>query len=357
MAKLTIPTAPVYTPPVQLDPNDPAAKTLFKLEQNLRRFDEDRRKFELEKLRFVQQKRELDRMRLARFDKYKTDVLTREPHLSPSISPTSSLLTAPEFYRREPGAPRVDSPMPRKSYKLKQKRLQIPDYESSTVDTSELDSDIETTKKSFRKSVEREIEERKALERRSLSRQRASTPNPEIEITAPLVVEAKLEEEKLETSDKKDDEVKVIKKDDEIDEFEDAQEELPEKGWKAFRKLLMLFLKESWVVWRQFKVAKAKDYKVIRSHIRRCFLKLLVWMIFIGLGGLLFKYIEGNYESLYKCGTKRISRNFIDQLWLSSHNLRLEHAFFEVCVLNDFILGRRIGSLTQEIVWKSLRKS
>lgn len=38
----------------------------------------------------------------------------------------------------------------------------------------------------------------------------------------------------------------------------------------------------------------------------------------------MFKFTEGTFETYYKCGVKRVKRDFIDLLWTKSHNLREE---------------------------------
>ena len=49
---------------------------------------------------------------------------------------------------------------------------------------------------------------------------------------------------------------------------------------------------------------------------------LMVMMIFCGLGAFMFRFIEGAFESFYKCGVKRVKRDFIDSLWTLSRNTR-----------------------------------
>lgn len=36
----------------------------------------------------------------------------------------------------------------------------------------------------------------------------------------------------------------------------------------------------------------------------------------------MFKFTEGAFENFYKCGVKRVKRDFIDTLWRGSHHLR-----------------------------------
>lgn len=78
-------------------------------------------------------------------------------------------------------------------------------------------------------------------------------------------------------------------------------------------------------VFRNFAIHKRqfhKDYAQIKRTLRRCCCELFLILVFCGLGGLMFKFTEGTFETYYKCGVKRVKRDFIDLLWTKSHNLR-----------------------------------
>lgn len=307
----------------------------MQLELNLRKFEEDRRRFELERLRFIQQKRELDRMRLARFEKYKSEVLGREPHLLVPLDPFKT---------------RIDSPMPKRNshrsksaQKVKQKK--VIDYESSTVDEAsdvleseddrKLLSDFIEDKDSFRKTVELEIDahmkqsvrldpgfefqirQRSASsQKRSSSRGRHSqdlkmasaptTPAPDVLLTSsgvekdhvdingnftintqpPVTKELIVSEEVL-----KIESVSQKAIEEEFKEVEDDQDKpLPKKGLKA---KIIPILRDLRNTWKQLKAARSKDWNQIRAHSRRCFSHLFLFTIFIGIGGLLFRYVGG----------------------------------------------------------------
>lgn len=61
---------------------------------------------------------------------------------------------------------------------------------------------------------------------------------------------------------------------------------------------------------------------IIRRLRNRCIAGLLLVMIYCGLGGFVFRFVEGAFETFYKCGVKRVKRDFLDTLWNYSHNLR-----------------------------------
>lgn len=75
----------------------------------------------------------------------------------------------------------------------------------------------------------------------------------------------------------------------------------------------------------EFKVFIAQNPRettIIRRLRNRCIAGLLLIMIYCGLGGFIFRFVEGAFETFYKCGVKRVKRDFLDSLWNYSHNLR-----------------------------------
>ncbi|XP_066157290.1 uncharacterized protein [Euwallacea fornicatus] len=65
-----------------------------------------------------------------------------------------------------------------------------------------------------------------------------------------------------------------------------------------------------------------RDYREIKTTFRKCCFELFLIVLFCGLGGVMFKFTEGSFEAYYKCGVKRVKRDFIDLLWTKSHNFR-----------------------------------
>lgn len=76
--------------------------------------------------------------------------------------------------------------------------------------------------------------------------------------------------------------------------------------------------------YRSYKVEMKREYDKIRRLRSRCICELVVLMIYCGLGSVVFKFVEGAFENFYKCGVKRVKRDFIELLWYKSHNLREE---------------------------------
>lgn len=47
----------------------------------------------------------------------------------------------------------------------------------------------------------------------------------------------------------------------------------------------------------------------------------MILVLMCGVGGLLFRFTEGAFESFYKCGVKRVKRDFLDGLWTDSRRM------------------------------------
>ncbi|KAF5307980.1 hypothetical protein FQR65_LT06548 [Abscondita terminalis] len=83
-----------------------------------------------------------------------------------------------------------------------------------------------------------------------------------------------------------------------------------------------LSVKEIFVLYRVFKREKRHEWQKISRLRNRCVTNLMLIIIMCGLGGIMFKYIEGAFENFYKCGVKRVKRDFINTLWYHSHSMR-----------------------------------
>ncbi|XP_050304646.1 uncharacterized protein LOC126742127 isoform X1 [Anthonomus grandis grandis] len=93
---------------------------------------------------------------------------------------------------------------------------------------------------------------------------------------------------------------------------------------KSISPLKTTSLKELYQNFRTHKRQYHKDYTWIKRKLRKCLCELFLIMIFCGLGGVMFRFVEGSFETFYKCGVKRVKRDFVDLLWVKSHNLREE---------------------------------
>ncbi|XP_060529159.1 TWiK family of potassium channels protein 18-like isoform X1 [Cylas formicarius] len=95
----------------------------------------------------------------------------------------------------------------------------------------------------------------------------------------------------------------------------------------TLKKLLVLTTftpREVYRLYGDHKVKFAGEYRLLKSLTFRCLTELLLIMVLCASGGVVFKVTEGSFENFYKCGVKRVKRDFVDLLWTRSHNLREE---------------------------------
>lgn len=105
-----------------------------------------------------------------------------------------------------------------------------------------------------------------------------------------------------------------------IEEVKEAtKQEAPEKVT-----LLDFFraLKDVVSEFKAFVAQNPREMTIIRRMRNRCIAGLILVIIYCGLGAFVFRFIEGAFETFYKCGVKRVKRDFLDSLWNYSHNLR-----------------------------------
>lgn len=283
--------------------NDNDEKNVL-LEHNLQRFEVERRQFEMEKLKFLEEKRELDRLRLQRFERYKREIEAKRLGLKPNYD--------------------IDNPydymVARKvviDYKMNEKLLA-----SGQDSGSESEPDVTVVENLPKPLSDVEVvDEEKVITTTEAQVETIKYPESgeNLEPSGSHLngkdLSNGLEKPSGQTATNdaeglKSDEVKLEKV-----EFDD---ENPMKLWPFIR----ILLREARQIWSFHKRQHSIQWKCIKSETVKCLSELLMLMMFCGMGGLLFRYSEGNYETMNKTGVKRVKRDFIDQLWLSSHNLR-----------------------------------
>ncbi|ETN63051.1 hypothetical protein AND_005243 [Anopheles darlingi] len=370
---------------------------------NLQRFNEERRRFELEKLKFLQEKRELDRMRLRRFEKYREEMLEEQskklkaklqqeraksieatplPPPAPSVAAHRSSHTATAKDTFSPPAvkkkilivPKGRSSSrsastsedegrqssddqktkqtsirrrysPRKpkrprSSKLLEPMKPLPD--GITSPESELPSDFHT-EEDGEKSVPRQEEENlpatAAIEPEMVLTHRRTVTGPSSGELPPGEALQKDDKESLMPTTAK--ELERDKNDqDSSKTSEPAKDELDGLIVEAKprrRRPLVVYVdrpgecftwggiaKEMYELWLDFLEDHPEERLRMRLQVNHCVFYFGVMVLLCGVGGIAFRLTEGTFESQYKCGVKRVKREFIDQLWLSSHSQREE---------------------------------
>lgn len=111
--------------------------------------------------------------------------------------------------------------------------------------------------------------------------------------------------EEAENADEEPEKQKYNKFKKEVKEVFEAEKET-EKRW------LMAEIFHEW----QAHVHEHRAYYNSCQKLRnRCITDLILLIFYCGCGGLIFRFTEGAFESFYKCGVKRVKRDFIDTLW------------------------------------------
>ncbi|XP_035792723.1 uncharacterized protein LOC118466937 isoform X1 [Anopheles albimanus] len=366
---------------------------------NLQRFNEERRRFELEKLKFLQEKRELDRMRLRRFEKYREEMLEEQsrklkaklqqeratsieatplPPPAPSVashrshtaaakdtfSPPSvkkKILIVPkgrsssrsastsedegrqssddEKTKQTPIRRRYSPRKPKRprSSKLLEPMKPLPD--GITSPESELPSDFHTEEDGEKSARTEEVmtlpatpvePEMVLTHRRGVTGLSSGELQPEV----PL----KDDKQSLNTSPAKE-LLELDKKelDPKTDPAKDKMDGLVVEAKPKRRRPLVVYVdkpgecytwgeivKEMHELWLDFLEDHPEERLRIRLQVNHCVFYFGVMVLLCGIGGIVFRLTEGTFESQYKCGVKRVKREFIDQLWLSSHSQREE---------------------------------
>ncbi|XP_014604446.1 PREDICTED: uncharacterized protein LOC106786998 isoform X2 [Polistes canadensis] len=105
-------------------------------------------------------------------------------------------------------------------------------------------------------------------------------------------------------------------------EFDNSEQELSDKPEKVTFLDFLRALKDVASELKAFMVQNPTEIQIIKKMRNRCMAQLILIMIYCGLGAFVFRFTEGAFETFYKCGVKRVKRDFLDSLWNYSHNLR-----------------------------------
>jgi hypothetical protein len=271
------------------------------LDTNLKRFEEERRQFEREKLKFLEEKRELDRLRLQRFERYKRELEAKRLGLKPNYDiDNQDYMVARKVVidykmNEKLSASGQDSGSESETEITVVENVPTTDAEVTVTDVAKPEMPDDNAIKGP------EVVETKAADEIHLNGKESELPNGT--------------EKSLELKSTTDDGLKA-------DEIKLERVEFDEKNPMKLWPYIKLLCREGRQIWSIHCRLHPNEWHHIKIEINKCLSELLLLLIFCGMGGVLFRYIEGNYEIMNKTGVKRVKRDFIDQLWLSSHNLR-----------------------------------
>ncbi|XP_045455464.1 uncharacterized protein LOC123665164 [Melitaea cinxia] len=110
-----------------------------------------------------------------------------------------------------------------------------------------------------------------------------------------------------------------------IEKVEEVDKQTPSKVKKNIKSKTTTASRWKFIAnWRQFKNEYKNDYDKLKGLLNRCICDLLLLIFMCGLGGMMFKTLEGSFENAYKCSTRSVKRDFIESLWRESYRLREE---------------------------------
>lgn len=264
------------------------------LEQNLKRFEIERRQFEFEKLKFLEEKRELDRLRLQRFERYKREIEAKRLGLKPNydIDNNDYMVARKVVIDCKMTASGQDSGSESEPEVTVVENFPKADAEATPADESNVIAPSDANGGDAIKTPQPSPTESADAAQNHLNG-KESISGPENPVT-----DVDGSKEKLEMV------------------------EFDEKNPMKLLPYVKLLLREARQIWIIHKRRHAQEWSRIKAEMIKCLSELTMLMMFWGMGGLVFRYVEGNFETSNKAGVKRVKRDFIDQLWLSSHNLR-----------------------------------
>lgn len=288
------------------------SKEISKLEINLLKFEAERRRFEEEKKKFEKEKHDLSKIRLKKleeFDKKRIFKGYTQSKIGVKNKATISSSEEDKFKLIQNFKEAQQISIEPSSSVIKDDK-KLTDYESSTesCSSSEVDEDYSTSKESGRISLEEPI--------KSLQENEA--------MVIEILPKKKGWISKLFGGRKIRNDIKKM-----------------EKPIKSASLLRFIFI-DSFKLWRQFIRDNSIEYNKIIQKRNRCIADTILIIIFCGLGGMFFRFSEGSFENQYKCGVRRVKRDFVDQLWISSHNLRFKIKKIYVPIQTFFINNCKI---------------
>lgn len=270
------------------------------LEQNLKRFEIERRQFEFEKLKFLEEKRELDRLRLQRFERYKREIEAKRLGLKPNYDiDNNDYMVARKVV--------IDCKMSDK--------FTASGQDSGTESEPEI-TVVENVPKTDAEATP--SDDTNVISPSGANGDAIKTPQPSAAESADAEKNHLNGKESISGPENPVTDVDGLKGKELALEVVEFDAKNPMKLW-PYIKLLLSEARQIWIIHKR---RHAHEWSRIKTEMIKCLSELTMLMMFWGMGGLVFRYVEGNFETSNKAGVKRVKRDFIDQLWLSSHNLR-----------------------------------
>lgn len=315
-------------------------REMSKLEMNLRRFEEERRRFEHEKEKFEREKKQIEQIkfqRLIEFERKRSIQRKEREQLAAEaaakelvereiqrLAAVQKIRSKSKFYEKDiyESGDRLDRAPERKRTHSSSRERFNEDYESSTAlsSSSSRDADFDYDEDNgIEEEEETLVEESQPLIKLSENKFSVTKVISVIEPTVPVEPPKQSLLSRIFFGKRK------IRIENHLNgtnyRKSKIQRQIIDDG-KPISVIRILFV-ESPIVWEQLLDDHRDEWEKTKLLRNRCIADFIALSIYFGIGGLVFRFVEGAFENFYKCGVRRVKRDFVDQLWLSSHNLRL----------------------------------
>lgn len=297
---------------------------------NLRRFEDERRIFAAEKENFEREKRQAEQMRFQRLLEFerKRAMHQREREIREQLAVEAAAIALAEIEKQR---------LAHRRSKSKSRERYADDYESSTA-TSSSSRDDDFNDQDFSNEIPYINEDIKDESLPPIELNGTAVPTI-VEPIANGVAEQSLFSRFL---------------------FGKPKEQPPKKSYLkirvddgapvSFRRIVFV---ESPLVWQQVIELHYSEWQKMMCLRNRCIANLILLVMLIGFGGMTFRFVEGTFESFYKCGVRRVKRDFVDLLWTSSRDMRFIISIWNSSTSFTFCFMR----VFSEDDWKSLTRS
>lgn len=322
-----------------------AENRITKLEQNLRRFEEERRRFSMEREKFEQEKRQMEQVRFQRlieFERKRNNSIQHRERERLAVEAAAIALVEIEKQRIALRNRRSKS---KSRERTRSVECYDDDYESSTAST------ISSRAADFDDVVGMSEVAQNALNGHPIVNGNGSVfetidDEPSIEISANVELKQSWLS-RMVFGKRKSIAVRMIEK-------KSYRHMIVDDGGPISIKRILTI--EAPLVWQQLVEDHECEWAKMMRLRDRCIANFVLLSIFFGFGGMVFRGIEGAFENFYKCGVRRVKRDFVDHLWSSSHDMRFEFAFsLNPVIFVSFFFYVFIRNSEDD--WKSLARS
>lgn len=356
---------PPPEPPKRMHDTGDTKRELSKLERNLRRFEEERRRFEMEKQRFDEEKRELDRLRNRRLEEFERRRAAQKKEeqrqsddvhqklytilrvIEDSKHQLPSILKSDSFGKSETTTSTEDEallhaapPQPPPRYGRRDEMHGGDDFADSVTGGESVGDDYESSTAMSSSSREGDFDDDEdeivtgsVISVNKLNGGSQHVPKVVIQSNGSTVAESvvpavSIAETVVVTTTPPPVKQSFLgrlfrRKPQPQPPPVKPPRVLPQPSIGPVSMKRFIFI-ESRIIWNRLVADHPDEWAATMRQRNRCIADLVILTIFCGLGGMTFRFVEGSFENFYKCGVRRVKRDFVDNLWHTSHNLRFD---------------------------------